>query len=220
MNRTTKTRAFTLTELLIVIGIIAILVAIGAVAGGKAYRWASIKETRASMAIIMNAVMAYQENMDFYPNIPGFNQDHFLLCVKLDSSNNPDEADAADGTLGFQLVANDFALERIKPLPSDAFSKTFETNKDSNGVVTWVKGGFVDAWGNPFLYSPAAGLGGTPVLVSAGPDGKIWDGSGTSDSDVITLSKMGTNSSNTIDAEHVFDTSKPGNKDNISSDSE
>lgn len=202
MKTKLRNKGFTLAELLIAIGIIALLVTIGVVAGGKMFRYANEKKTYAIMEMLNNAILAYQEDLGEYPSITGTATDQNEYQTTKGSNS--------DESLPYFLISNSFAQERLKDLPEEAFSDDFETDT-TDGVIDDVTGGFVDAWGNPFLYSPEGGMGRTPVIVSAGPDGKVWDGS---DKNVKDLDLT---SSDRLD-DDILDTSQEANKDNLYSD--
>jgi prepilin-type N-terminal cleavage/methylation domain-containing protein len=140
-NSKSKIRhAFSLIELLVVIAIIALLLTIGIGVGQKVMTAASVKTTKANMAIIMNAIETYYEDTGSYPS----------------PESTPGSSDLYNN-----LRINSSALEKLASLPADAVY--------SDGTT----GYFVDAFDKEIEYSKTGGLGGTPVLLSAGPDGDI-----------------------------------------------
>ena len=156
--RQRKRLAFTLIELLIVIGILALLVSL--VVGVSAYVRGAGKrsETETIQAIIMTAIEAYRDNAmpRNYPpdthapySTSGETLYRFLLgthtAAPADLSGNP---------------AVRAASEKLVELPSGAARAGWST--------------FFDGYDNPMRYEVAGGVGGRPVLISAGQDGK-WN---------------------------------------------
>ncbi|MCK5114049.1 MAG: prepilin-type N-terminal cleavage/methylation domain-containing protein [Phycisphaerae bacterium] len=166
-RKTKRPRGFTLIELIIVIAIIAILTAIGLYVGDKVLKASKTKETVANMQIIMHAVEIYQEE---YEECPKHNaNDSFKGNVLLDIFKYGESPEPSSPNTDHE----EFWDAKIKPiidkLPGNAFVKTGNTAT-----------GFKDAFDVPFVFEPAAGLGGTPRLVSSGPDelfGSVRDGS-------------------------------------------
>ena len=141
----TAARGFSLIELLVAIGIIALLVAIGVGVGMKVSGQGKIKATKANMLLIMNAIETFHDENDAYPGA---------------ESSPPSSQD-----LYTQLTANDSAKAKLSALPADAIAEFGPSGSEYNA--------FADKYGNEISYSNNAGLGGTPVLISAGSDGEF-----------------------------------------------
>jgi prepilin-type N-terminal cleavage/methylation domain-containing protein len=158
---TRRTGGFTLIELLVVIMIIAILTAIGLAVGSKVMTAAAKKRTVANMKLIMHAVNIYQEEVGDISSSP---IDGNVLLNILHYKESPVPANLAD------LIDPDYVLDiwdaKIKPIIEKLPEKAFQ-DTDGDGVAE----GFVDGFENPLWFEPTGGLGGTPRLISAGPDG-------------------------------------------------
>lgn len=156
-----RPNAFTLIELLVAIFIIAILISLVVAVAGYVYDEAARKQTQSIQNLTMRAVEAYYELIEEYPADPN------------DLTGTPDP-NAVVMMLLNQLQArilttDSTQLENLKKrikkatgpllleLPSDALDLNNDTIRD--------------AFGNPMEYYRTGGLGGRPVLVSAGPDG-------------------------------------------------
>ena len=151
---------FTLMELLVVIMIIAVLTAIGLVVGGKFLTSANKKKTAANMKLIMHAVNIYQEECDEYPKKNDddlFFGDDLLNILRYGESSIPGTPDPD--------YTKDVWEAKIKPIIDKLPDNAFEKDPDTKQAT-----GFIDGFDQLLVFEPAGGLGGTPRLVSAGPD--------------------------------------------------
>ena len=145
---------FTLIELLVVMFVLAILVALVVGVG----RWVRVigqeKQTIVTQKIVMAAIQAYYDTYEVYPADGG----------------NGDESDDSGKELLKNLKGEGFGDEEkarvsratmkvLRGLPQGALSAGGEDVKDG--------------FGNGMRYDKDSGLGGRPVVISAGPDGKF-----------------------------------------------
>ena len=160
-NRVSRRMAFTIVELVIVIAILAILLTLITSISGYVMRQGRAQETADIQAIVIQAIEAYRDN---HPNreIP--------YDRKIAADPVPTPTASATGLINFlcgywyrpdpgtpPYAANRAAKDVLFKLPKDAWD---------GGVTVGIK----DAWGTPMQYMRDGGLGGTPVLISAGPD--------------------------------------------------
>ena len=161
-NATTASRrrlgedgGFTLIELLVVMFILAILVALVASVAGYVMRSANAKETASTQAVLMDAIQAWHDkdtstpNKVYPPDTYG-TDDSGVVLIRYLMGDLP----AVSSRNSPQVRA---AREILLKLPSNAW----------DGTVTAVR----DSWGKAMRYKQAGGLGGRPVIISAGPDG-------------------------------------------------
>jgi type II secretory pathway pseudopilin PulG len=157
-------------ELTVVIAILAILLTLITSISGYVMRQGRERETADIQAIVLQAVEAYRDN---HPNrdipydrekasdpapLPGdrpFTSANALVNFLTGFWARPDSAIPPHAAV---KAAKDILFE----LPKDAWDGT-------NGLLPAGRG-ILDAWKTPMLYAPDEGLGGTPVLISAGPD--------------------------------------------------
>lgn len=160
MTSKRNNKAFSLVELLIVIGIIALLATIGTIAATSFARKAKEQKTHAIMDLLMGAITAYQESTGAYPFK---NESTWREC---------------DNTFYTFIKGDPAAFDKVKLMPKDSFI----TN--SSGEAT----GFWDAWENPLYYNAKGGMGGTPALKSYGADGQTGS-TATNKDDVYSYRK-------------------------------
>ena len=77
-----KKKHFTLVELMITIGILIILMAVSWVAGSKVLRGTKVKQTKADLVMLVNAVEQYKDRWGEYPFTNG-NGQYFKFGEKL-----------------------------------------------------------------------------------------------------------------------------------------
>ena len=165
---------FSLVELLVVIAIIALLMTIGVSVGYRVVVAANVKTTEANMAIIMNAIETFHDENGDYPDEGLAGTDRYaysefiitqLFEVDYQSSNDPANWLWPDDTIGkaklSQFPDNQFEKEAHIPDPGESTAANDARRRPA----------FIDAFGKVMLYRHDKGLGGTPVLISAGPDG-------------------------------------------------
>lgn len=193
---------FTMIELLAVIAILAVLVALVVSVGKYIQEKAAKDQTIATMNVIKSALEAYFDAEGEYP--PSDVRTIVGTCVENAINNNPacknggcgrhftigdsdgyrpgdsisilhmyltgmhywekKNDDKTDHSLDANLTgkpAVQAALQRIQYLPVDAM-----------GVTERV---FRDGYGTPLRYYRTRGIGGKPLLVSAGPDTRFGD---------------------------------------------
>ncbi len=161
-------RGFTLVEVLVVIFILGILAAIVASVAGYVMNSASRRETVATQKVLLEAVQAYYDagNPKEYPRDrydpsaadPDPNSGKVLvsfLTGRLDGSE-PDEPNENRS----QTPAAKAAVDVLLTLPQEAWRGS------ANDPVK-------DGWGVAMRYEATGGLGGRPVIISAGPDGRF-----------------------------------------------
>ena len=137
-------RCFTLIELLVVITLLAILVALAVTAARFVSDQSSRKQVLANQAIIMKAVQVF---IDTNNKLPA-------------DSNAPYAMDDASVTGRSSNLYGQLRGGVTGPILQGLTGSCMST---SNGV-------FVDAWGTMMDYQSRGGLGGAPVIISAGPD--------------------------------------------------
>lgn len=141
--------AFTLIEMLVVVVILVIVITLIVSVGSYIRSSAQEKKVRSWETLIMTAVQAFYDKKHEYPK--------------------PDSPDAPSGT------PNDAAKTRSKNL-YDQLNKLRESQAKLAGLPNDAilnEGGkpyFADPNGIAFDYSDTAGMGGGPVIISAGPD--------------------------------------------------
>jgi prepilin-type N-terminal cleavage/methylation domain-containing protein len=151
-------RAFTLIEMMAVIGILAILVALISGAASYVFRESSESETRASMGVIMLAVDAYY---DIYEADPSINK------------ANPAMPNAypPKGDLWVSYLVGDKAAiaykSRIKSATGPILLKLNNSAFRQDDGGTWR---VYDGFDKPMEFDPSGGIGGRPVIISAGAD--------------------------------------------------
>ena len=141
-------KGFTLIELLLVMFILTVLVALGVGVASYVIDQARITETVAAQQTLISAIEAYKRATGSYPAYDP-NSDGTDLSVY-----------TVVQTLKGDRAANDEQRKEIQ-----------EATMASIQV-----GGFdTDGFGTPMRYYARRGLGGKPLVVSAGPDGKFGD---------------------------------------------
>jgi len=142
--------AFTLIELMVVIFIIGILVTLVVGISKYVYDEAARRETHGIQEIVVTAIQAFREVDGNYPNDAG--PPNFAIDVLVDQLVADISCGyTAEKAAGIQKATREILLK----LPTDAF--------DGNTIY--------DGFGNEMRYYRDQGLGGGPVVVSAGPDG-------------------------------------------------
>ncbi len=171
-------RAFTLIELLVVIGILSVLASL--ITGVTVYVMdkANREQTLTNQLVIINAVDRYYEIMGEYPpdgsdaaslaklavlDNPPVAADSGAILLRFLTTGSIDTAAIDAGTINTPFA------RRLRP-------RVAKIQKSSAAVLLELPegamdpGGFMDAYGNYMTYDMDGGLGGTPVVISAGPD--------------------------------------------------
>ncbi len=147
---------------MMVILIIGILLAITISVGSKLRTSGNKENTIATMKIVMNAVNAYYDERQYYPNngplAPGNYRYSDGLHGALFSISYSSPLSYATKSVG---------KEKLTELNEDVFrvAKVPRQGENDREVPA-----FSDDFGKVMLYSPQEGLGGRPVLISAGED--------------------------------------------------
>lgn len=182
--------AFTLVELMVVIFIIAIVIAMVVSVSKYVREESARKQTEATQALVMSAVDAFYTAFDKYP---ADNQtDPSRNTAGHDTTPDPQSIEKSvqtlmvyltgswNGTPGLQaddytyLVNNSapdtIALKaKIQALTSDKLLQLPKDAYDPTASALTIH----DGYGQPMRYEQKGGLGGRPVLISAGPDEKF-----------------------------------------------
>lgn len=138
-------RGFTLVEMLVVISIIVVLLTIVVGVTHIVLARASTEQTKTNMQIILQAIEAYSET------------DESGVCPPT-TGGDPTARNVA---LYTALKINPAARKKLAALPGDATLSVGENEC------------FVDGFAVVLDYSSDGGVGGTPVLISAGSDGEF-----------------------------------------------
>jgi len=170
----TPRRAFTMVELLVVIFILGVLVTLVVSVSKYVMGKASREQTIADQKIILTAIEAFKDVTGEYPadrdpNGSDYNlEEHFEKSAELLRAQLLADTDyeITDPNIE-QLFDKDDEVaairaktfECLKELPEECF-------KEDDRV-------FRDAYGEPIAYKRSGGLGGRPVLISRGPDGRF-----------------------------------------------
>lgn len=171
-------RAFTLIEMMIVIALIGILVALVVGVGGAVQGKAAELETRAVLKAIQGAIETYT---DTYGSPPAQAVD----WTTSDGENLRNETGttpsghirglrANTGVLVAQLRRDNKARQQLEELSKDLFvtsrfSPDPVDDPDAMVELTYI----LDPFGTEVDYQANGGVGGTPVLISAGPN-RLW----------------------------------------------
>lgn len=178
---------FTLIEMLAVMGIIAVLVAIGV--GGYAYAMRNSQEaaTKSLISRLEAALESNKAKYGFYP--PGAGEYKFIVASPDFFETAPWSVNGVvqDNTSNKQNTAYMKDLEKIlevNGLGSRHLAKELDSaeDNDSYSLPTVTSGGtgkayfLIDVWGLPFYYrSPGLVNRNSFDLISAGPDRKFTD---------------------------------------------
>jgi prepilin-type N-terminal cleavage/methylation domain-containing protein len=157
--RTGTPSAFTMIELLVVMFILAVLVALVASVGGYVMRSANERETAAIQTILMDAIQAWHDkanSTDPNTTAKGYPKEDYPDKQKGEMQNLMTELTSSLVYPPASRAARDILLK----LPKEAWS---------GGTDEPVK----DSWGAAMRYKDSTGLGGRPVIISAGPDGNF-----------------------------------------------
>jgi len=162
-----RSAGFTIVELLVVMFILAVLVAIVTSVGAYVLRIGNERETAATQRLVMDAVQAYYDNSrpnryppDLYPD-----------------EEDPDSDDAKDKSTSVLLNYLTYDTEEIEsnngPSPDRRGAKAAQDVLLNLPQEAWSgarDAPLMDSYDNRMWYDADGGLGGKPVLISAGPD--------------------------------------------------
>jgi prepilin-type N-terminal cleavage/methylation domain-containing protein len=146
--------AFTLIEVLVVIFILGVLAAIVVSVAGYVMSRASGQETAAIQKTLLEAVQAYYDAGN--PNDP-----NNLKAYPPESTDPNESGKELVKYLTTQASRAKAATEFLLKLPKEAW------NGDSNEAIK-------DGWGKGMQYEAKGGLGGKPLVISSGPDGRFF----------------------------------------------
>ena len=167
LHRQTGERAFTLIELLTVIGIIAILSAItfGVVKGVQ--ERAAIGQAKTELSVLATALEAYKGQYGDYPQVG--------------TSSTPDTSTSTTNQSGKffnsllgKLGPTGAAIDGKVFIDATKFSLSDSTKLPATGDTIPVANAFIDPWGRFYVYAYASGWI-TYRLLSVGPNGKVGD---------------------------------------------
>ncbi len=155
--RRSSGQAFTLIELLVAIFIIAILITLVIGVSNYVFEEAGRKETQATQAVVMQAIEAYKDVTGYYP---------------------PDNTDpsypplTAKTCLMWHLKADGGSYNNAKPTQARIRKATAPIllKLSAEAMNAGNLDQLFDGFGNAMDYVQDGGLGGRPVLISAGDD--------------------------------------------------
>lgn len=136
--------AFTMVEMLAVLMILTILVALAVGVGVIVMAETKRKQTIATQQVVMEALQAYHDNNNKYPD---------------------EDTDGSDD-----------CSEVMTKLLGDVDGKVFVKGLSSEAYVSGINTPLLDAYGAAMRYRRNGGLGGGPVLISAGKDSEFGFG--------------------------------------------
>ncbi len=178
--RCTRARlpSFTLLEILVVLFILSILALLAVGMANYIYDEAARRQTQATQRVVASIIDEFHETFGKYPadqvdplGPPGsYDADtsvQILLTYLTGDLDQPKDYEyltgQASGGAGFDAInarIKSITLEKLLTLSQDAY--------DGGGAVK-------DAYGKAMRYEVDGGLGGRPVLISAGEDGEFGD---------------------------------------------
>lgn len=186
---------FTLTELLVAIGIIMLLMGLGVIAFSKLDKVASEKATMTRLQTCASIMAEYEGSQSLSISIEGPGNGHIYQdgsspCV-IDANGDDVNVGSGPRTGGnvnsTGQVLQQFSLvtackNLIAQLPGNAFLDSGKGTTglaspllDSNGNIMPI---IVDAWKNPIIFVPAGGL--KNVVIGGGPRGANVENAGPS----------------------------------------
>ena len=162
-RRSARARGFTLVELLLVMLVLSILVALVAPVGSYVIEQARISETITTQQTLVTALDAYRKATGDFP--------------PLDANSEGD----IEGLLQVLQAygASGEAAEEIR-------QETMPYLGAQPGLLK------SDAWGNEMRYYARRGIGGKPLILSAGPDGDFGDFDRSRQRDNVRSDTVGT----------------------------
>jgi len=150
---------FTLIELMAVIVIVAILAALTVSVGMYLRQDSSRKLTVAAIEVLSSALAAYQDETGTVPSETCPNDKWIVPPLVLTPYNTSEIAQATARSMNLysQLTTVKSSNDRLASLPKEVCD---QTNKL-----------FLDGFERPIDYRETGGMGGAPLLISAGADG-------------------------------------------------
>ncbi|HSI07445.1 MAG: prepilin-type N-terminal cleavage/methylation domain-containing protein [Rariglobus sp.] len=167
LNGQARLRAFTLIELLTVIGIIAILAAItfGVVKGVN--ERAAISQAKVELASLSLALESYKGQYGDYP------RSGTSATLESTASATNQAGKFFNALLG-KLGPTGVAIDRKAFVEVSRLNLSSTTALPKPGDTTSMDNAFIDPWGRFYIYAYGAGWT-TYRLLSVGPDGKMGD---------------------------------------------
>ena len=161
-------QAFTLIELLVVMVIISIIITMVITVTKYVYDEAALKQTEANQNIVVSAIEAYYEVQGSYPA-------DAMDFATPPGAQGPANADANNILLyylrGWEEGTDNQSVRNSKQRVRKATeSIILELPSDAVVIADLDTSFLMDGFGNAMQYSRTGGLGGRPVVVSAGPD--------------------------------------------------
>ena len=170
---TGRARGFTLVELLLVMFVMSVLVALVVGVGSYVVEQERKKETINTQDRWMSAIEAYRNVTQKYP--------------PTDPNILPSGANEKDNTYRGSMSGKHGLVQYLTGAMDGSLSaKIYAATKAYLGegsTSTSATLGVLDAYGNPMRYYKDRGLGGKPLMLSAGPDGYFGKTNTTSDAD-------------------------------------
>ncbi|MCD4700143.1 MAG: type II secretion system GspH family protein [Phycisphaerae bacterium] len=163
-------RGFTLIEMVVVISVIAVLVTIVIGVSTLVITKAGVEQTKLNMEVIRQAIESYRDAMEIYPTDENDFTGRPAVGEFAPVPGNP-SADARNYRNWQAYCRGEKLYEDLSSVPQARahianLSKDAIMNIEGNNV-------FVDGFDKYMEYFSDRGVGGTPVVISAGADGRF-----------------------------------------------
>lgn len=176
-NRSRRNKArtgFTLVELLVVVAIIGILVALVVSVGSYVQAKGREDTTYDRMRVVLAAMVAYRDATRLEPEEQGDMGDTNFIAENAENDQAKDAAKRNIAKLIVQLRSIRVSADVLAKLGDEAYRLSGEEltldpddQQDDEPKEYYL---IYDAWGVPLNYQADGGIGGNPVLISAGRD--------------------------------------------------